>query len=308
MKKKIKIIFIFLVIISVGILYLSFNGTNVGSRDFDYTSVKIYKGTQAYDLAKAIKNNNVKKIKNIVQKNPELLNYKDKHWDMPLLVWAIGNNKYDSTKALLECGADPNISSEVTGEFPLYRASTFFWKSSSYVEYEEDEKFIQLLLDYGADVNKKKYSEQPFNEANGTTALMKATKSGCEKYVKLLTENGADINSSNDLEECAAIYGLLLFRVSPEVAHYLIVEKHADITKPYKSQIDNSKELFAKDLLKSSIFMFSLDSEMYQIKKEIVKEFELQGVDYKSIPVSEYVLGEAKKEYKDNWEEYIEKF
>lgn len=279
---------------------------NTENTTYHYTNIKIYKDTPVYDLARAINQNDEKKIVKILNKNTEFLDYKEDVWDMPLLLWAVGNNKYKAAEILLKYGADPNIQSSVTGEFPLYRASGMFWQTSSF---NQGTEFVKLLLDYGADINKPKYSKEVFNEPNGTTSLMEACKCMCYDNVRLLVENGADINLTNEFWQCAAQYAMQVFRVNQDIAKYLIAEKHCIVTRPYKIKMDSeNKNHYLKDMLKTSMFMFPLNSKAYKIKMEIVKEFENQGVKYESITIPDITLSEIKEHYPNNWEEYIKKF
>lgn len=274
------------------------------------SNIKIFKDTPAWELANAVKSQDKDKIVEISEYNPEILNYQDPKYGATLLLWAIGMEKYDSAKALLECGADPDIATIPLGKTPLLQASGYSWIDT---EAKKDPKYVQLLLSYGADPNKSYIgyinSESQSLIEPGATPLMYSIGTGIEK-TKALIKAGADINQKSNSQSTAAIYALLNNR-DPRYAYYLIVEKKAIISEPYFSRIilsgDNpNKEFYPVDILRN--WIFALDSEEYKMKMEIVKEFERQGVNYWSTEIPERALEKIKKLYPNSWEEVIKKY
>ena len=85
---------------------------------------------------------------------------------------AIRDNRIEILSYLLSHGADPNEPGE---GIPLINAARY-----------EDQKRLMMLLDAGADVNKKNDS--------GRTALMVTCESGLIENVKLLIQRGADVD------------------------------------------------------------------------------------------------------------------
>ena len=122
------------------------------------------------------------------------------------LALAIINLKFDVAAMLIDQGADPNIADK-TGMTPLYAAvdmNTITWTfglpepqaSPDVTAFD----VITLLLDHGADANARLTSTIPQrlhttgDEAigAGSTAFMRAAKSGDVKVMKLLLAHGAD--------------------------------------------------------------------------------------------------------------------
>ena len=141
---------------------------------------------------------------------------------------------------------------------------------------------------------------------------------GIEK-VKALVEAGADINNKTESGNTAAIRALgfgsgAVLIENRKYAHYLIVEKKADITEPYftpRNQAllfpnEDIKESYPVNLLKR--WVCSLDSEDYKLKMEIVEEFARQGVDYWATEIPQDILREIQHRYPDTWEEYIKNY
>jgi hypothetical protein len=88
----------------------------------------------------------------------------------------------------------------------------------------------------------------------------------------------------------------------------LIAGKRAIVTEPYRHKVDG-RELYLIEYLRSPQWTYPLDSEGYKIKMEIVKEFARQGVDYWANQyIPPFALELIKKDYPNDWEEYIKRF
>lgn len=44
------------------------------------------------------------------------------------------------------------------------------------------------------------------------------------------------------------------------------------------------------------------------MKRKIIEEFEIQGVDYRNTLPSKYALQKIKQLYQNTWEEYLQKY
>lgn len=308
--RTIAIIIILSIIFSSCQLIRDTNATENG--EYRVTNINIYRDTPAWELALAVKGQNTKKIERIAKENPELLNYQDPKYDATLLLWAVGMEKYKSAEALLKAGADPNIASTVlAGETPLFRAAGFSWIDNVA---KKDPKYVKLLLSYGADPNKN-YIGSEYGIEPGTSPLMNSIGCGIEK-TKALVEAGADINHKLEKShETAADKALLAGWNSTleglEYAYYLIVEKKAKVTDPtyrrknYANDDPNDK-FYPVGTLR--YWVYDLDSKEYEIKMEIVKEFERQGVNYWDTDIPKSTLEHIKVLYPNTWEEYIKKY
>jgi hypothetical protein len=269
--------------------------------------VAIFKKTPVWDLAKAVKSQNVKKIKRILNKSPELIDYQDPDYGVTLLSWSIGTERYKSAKALLEMGASVNIRN-VYGETALFVASGYSW-----VDYQakKDPKYVKLLLEYGADPNicslgnptgktyhgNARYEPEPY-----ISPLIESISCGFEK-TKLLVEAGASVNYKTPSGYTATKYALFFGGGDPKYAYYLIVKRKANVT-----DTDSNASLYPVNALRNAYWIWPLDSEEYKMKMAIVEEFARQGVDYWAIPIPPFILELIKKEYPDNWEDYIKKY
>ena len=286
--------------------------------EYKINDIRIYKDTPVWELAQAVKNQDIKKISQIAERDPKLLDYQDSQYGTTLLFWAVAWEKYDSAEALLKAGADPDIISTYEGGTALYLAAGYSYADS---QAKKDPKYVRLLLDYGADPNIGFVGNDHNNMTEiGITPLINSIGCGFEK-TKAIVEAGADINYHTPSGMTAAIKALQLMKgarkeVSIEVeimayAYYLIVEKAASITEPYSIVINNADSIDAPThypvmLLRQCLP--ALDLEGYKYKMAIIGEFARQGVDYWSAEIPNDTLVQIQKLYPDSWEEYIRRY
>jgi hypothetical protein len=293
--------------------FLLLTGCNqVPKENLTVSDIEIFKNTNAWDLIQAVNSSDVSEIKNILKKHQELVNFQDPIFGTTCLMWAISSEKYKSAQILLENGADPNIISK-TGTTALFRAISFSWSDAGA---NKDPKFVKLLLDFKADTNinycAPKIEGQTSSIECGTSPLIHSISRGFEK-IKLLVNAGANINYQTKSGNTAAYESLLMKDV--DAAYFLIVQHKAKITDPVYSYsldgadtIDTSKFHYPVDLLLD--WTFELNSSEYQKKKEIIAEFNRQGVDYKGRKenISDLILRRIKKMHPDDWAEYVKKY
>lgn len=274
--------------------------------------IEIFKNTNAWDLVQAVSENDAPKIKNILKLNSNLVNFQEPVFGTTALMWAVTAGKYQSAKALLDNGADPNIISK-TGTTALFRAISFPWDDT---QANEDPKFVKLLLDFKADPNiiycSPKIDGQTDPIECGTSPLMYSVSRGYQK-VKLLQNAGASINYKTETGKTASVEALLMKDVN--TAHFLIVEKKAKIDEPYyfynivnDTVIDKEKPHYPVDLLLD--WTFEINSSEHQKKKEIITEFKNQGINYENrkANISNLILRKIKKMYPSDWEKYIKEY
>lgn len=302
-----------IILITLSILLSSCQIDDISAEKGEYkiTNINIFKDTPVWELAVAVRDQKTETIEKIVKNDPLLLNYQESKYGATLLFWAIGMEKFKSAETLLKCGADPNIASKTEWQTPLFLAAGFSWVDH---DAKRDPKYVNLLLDYGADPNKIVMESEKFIMEPGASPLMHSIGSGIEK-TKALVEAGADINYKTERGYTAAISALITGYNSTldgmEYAHYLIVEKKAKVTEPYyrlKSygNEDPNEQFFPVSILRR--WIYDLDSEEHRIKMEIVEEFARQGVIYWETEIHKSILESIKKRYPETWKDYIEKY
>ncbi|WP_187289342.1 ankyrin repeat domain-containing protein [Treponema pedis] len=281
-----------------------------------------FKGTQGYEIAKAVMHENVPKIKEICMENSGAMYVEDNEYHYTVLHWAVGLKKFKSVKALLEAGMNPNVQSSVGGETPLFIATK---------NEDVDITFLKLLLDYGADPNigttavilpdmiqADGRSTPVFSSfIDGQTPLMTlptlyipAKKANPAKAKFLIEKAHADINKKDINGSTAAIRALRFSDI--DMAYYLIVECKATVTDPYyfpeSVRGRERKKIPQYPVYALREWLYPLDSPEYKKKMDIVKEFEKQGVDYWNTSIPDSILTKIRDLYPDNWKEYSEKY
>jgi ankyrin repeat protein len=130
-------------------------------------------------LVKAIKENNLKKVKELISTvniNRTFKNNRDK--EQTPLQYAVESGFTEIVKLLIENGADLNKSNN-DGCTPLHLAATY-----GHLE------VIKLLIENGADIHK--------SDNGGCTPLHIAATYGHLEVIKLLVYSGANVNYTNN--------------------------------------------------------------------------------------------------------------
>lgn len=169
---------------------------------------------------------------------------------------------------------NPNVLNK-SNENPL--ASIFgFMGINPVPDYSE---VINFLVKYGADCNlhNEEYDNVYAIEHHYETPFMQAVWCRCFDYADIMAEKGnADVN--------LALSGGITITI---MALY--------------NEIEYSNLL--STLLRCIVY--PADSKEYQMKLEIIQEFERQGVNYYNEPVPEEIKKQIQNLYPDTWEEYI---
>jgi len=166
-----------------------------------------------FDLLKAKNFETCKKF--IKDKYDFDINYKDNNGETPLLM-ATRFRNLEMVKILLENGANADNTNNF-GTTPLRIVL------DSYIRPKEDDfKFVELLLDYGANVN---YNDGYF------TPLQEAVQKGNLEVVKLLLDRGANVNEAS---------GKTAFFLGDRKIKKLIIENEE---KKWKEMLENNGDL-----------------------------------------------------------------
>ncbi len=261
---------------------------------------RLFQNTPAWELAKAVQDDNVKKITEIIAKNPQLVNYQEPKYGSTLLMLTVRNQQYKSFDLLLKNNADVNVHETYEGSTVLIESC----KSKYY-----DSKYAEALLKYGANVNETQTDIE--NQDKTKTALMVVVKTGNLDLVKLLVLNGANINYKNEFGQSAL--SECVMQEKYEVAIFLL-RNGADYKQPifyrpgdsadYNPEKD--KPMYLVDVLREDFF--ELDTEEYKYKMQIVDFLKSNGIDYRATPIPEYIKRKAQDNYPNNWKEYLEKY
>jgi hypothetical protein len=275
--------------------------TNLTGDDY-----RLFQNTPAWELAKAVQDENEKKITEIVAKDPKLINYQEPKFGRTLLILTISNQQYKPFIVLLDNKADVNIHDTYDGTSALIEACAFK---------QYNTKFVETLLQRGANINDVETGERRQGNSTRFTPLMAAAKTGKLDLVELLVKNGADINFQNNYKQSALSESIMVERY--KVAFYLL-QNGADYKQPvfYRpdysvpSELQDPKDkgspMYLVDVLREDFFEF--DTDEYKYKMQIVDFLKSKGIDYRATQIPDYIKKKAQEEYPKTWKEYLEKY
>jgi hypothetical protein len=255
---------------------------------------RLFQNTPAWELAKAVQDEDEKKINEIVAKDQKLINYQDPKYGNTLLNLTIMNQQIKPFKILLANKADVNIHNNYDGTSALIEAC-------SYKQYNT--KFVEILLQNRANVNDVEIGERRDGNSTRFTPLMAAAKTGKLDLVELLVKNGADINFQNEYKQSALNRAVMQSKYN--IVFYLL-QKGADYTKPVFFKEEQNRDMYLVDVLREDFFEF--DTDEYKYKMQIVDFLKSKGIDYRSVPIPEYIKKKAQEEYPGSWQEYLKKY
>jgi hypothetical protein len=250
---------------------------------------RIFQGTVAWDLAKAVHDDDADEIKQLVSKNKLLVNVVDPRYGQTLLGLAVYNEKYNSCKALVESGADPNAFNNYNGNTPLMEAADVDDPNSG-----PDPRYLILLLKHGGNPNLvQKYTD--YAGATGQTPLIIACKLGALEYVKILIHAGANVKYKNDTG-ISILYAATLSE-NPDIVIYLI-QNGIDYKQPLFVIDMHQKEYIDENL---RTWRFDLGSEKYKKKMQIVDFLKAHGMDYRKTKIPDDYYNMYDQNYLDKY-------
>jgi len=174
---------------------------------------KLFQDTPAWELAKAVWDNDIDKITEEVKKNPQILNYQEPKYGNTLLHLSISNDDYKAFKELLRLGANPNIADSFHCSTPLIAACESF---------KDRAKYVEELIKYRSDVNYVECSKGKEKQKTNRTPLICASFMGNINVVKILVENGAKIDYITNRKELGPALGVATAAANYNVVLYLL--------------------------------------------------------------------------------------
>lgn len=295
------------------------------SHSFDETDIRIFKGTPAWFLSKAVYREDVKKIQKILVNSPELLDYEEPKYGVSIASFAAKKGKLEALYTLVESGLDPDCIIKYWGESMSifgYFVSLNEWDldkefsfiSRPFVKYKAKDDYVKLLLNRGANPNIVIKGRRAGGGVEYTTPLIEAIKKEDLNTVMLLVENGAEINYKDEYGITASIVALrwatdAYYNLDTSIINYLIFEKNADLSGTHSyTESDREAGLFTENVGILRDWIFELDSEEYQIKQKYIEKFKTFGQEYNITTLKPYQLRAIKKKYPNGWMEYIERY
>ncbi|MBO9202428.1 MULTISPECIES: ankyrin repeat domain-containing protein [Niastella] len=255
---------------------------------------RLFQNTPAWELAKAVQDENEDRIKGILVKDPGLVNFQEPKFGHTLLQLTIRNQQLESFKLLLANKANIHIHDTYDGTSALIEACRYPWY---------DIRFAEILVQNGANVNDVEVGERRKGNSTRFTPLMEAAKEGRLDMVKLFVSNGANIDYQNEYKQSALSQAVIL-------EHYdvllFLLQNGVDYKLPITYNETQHKTYYLVDELR--FFMPDLGSKDHQLKKQVVDYLKTRGVDCNAVPISEFVKKKAQRLHPNNWQQYLEKY
>jgi hypothetical protein len=305
-------------------LYLLYTGTAYGAQyggaenpgvtgGMNSYGYNLFEGTEAWKLAKAVRDGKTKTIKKIAKENPELVSYRDSRSGLSLLdiqiyidflneLQGIKSPKVlESFRVLLEVGANMNYRNKL-GLSPLSMACAL-----------RLDVFVDELLKHGADVNYQDSITDITDDSRergiirgNATPLIRAAESGNLEAAKKLVQYGADVNYI-DNNGCTALGVAAYAKYGSLDVILFLLQNGADCTKPicYSGMPENEPLYLATAL---RLFIIDLNGADYATKREIIKILDEHGIHYDDVPVPDDALELIKELFPNTWEYYITKY
>lgn len=282
------------------LLFFACGQDNLSQDNLLGNDYRLFKNTPVWDLAQAVRDEKVDRIKELLNKKGVDVNYQESRYGSTLLMLSIINEQYSSFKALIEGGANVNVHDTYDGRSAIINAAAIQSDTANSANY------LKLLLIHGANPNDEEVGERRIGNKQRKTPLVTACedvisfKSPLSK-VKVLVEAGANVNYKNE-------FNMTPLRAVVLCKHYDVLLYLINNGMDYKSVISTNegKNYYLWDKLRFSLL--PLNSEKYKQKMAVVEFLKQQGIDYRKLPIPDYAKEQAQKMYPDTWKEYLEKY
>ena len=252
---------------------------------------RLFQDTPAWELAKAVEDNNIYKIRNIIKKDPSIINYQEPIHHKTILMQACYHHDYNSFEQLLKLGANVNLYDKVNGASAIIIAC----------RYNAGDKYVKQLLEYGANPNDIEVGERRAGNNTRYTPLRGAVENGNIETVKLLLQAGADVNYYDEFGTCALKQAAYL---DYNKIVLLLIKNNAYYDRPISK--NRLGPIYLVNVLR--LQLFPIGSIEHSEKMQVIDFLQRHGIDYRNTPIPEFTLQRIKELYPDTWEEYIEKY
>jgi uncharacterized protein len=278
------------------------NGDLQDLPDYDY---RLFQETPVWELAQAVEKQDSTAIRRIIKEEDVDVDYQEPKFGNTLLIVSVINQHLISSEALLKSGADP-------GKHNTYDGSTALIEAAEITEGGDDNTaFLKLLIDLGADPNQAESGDRKPGNTLRKSPLLSACSdlnSGPSPLakVKVLVEAGANVNYEDEFNHFPL--GQAVMNKHYDVVLYLL-QKGANHEKMIVDRGEfqtNGKKLYIADLLREHLF--PLGSKEHNTKMEVIAFLKTKGLDYQKAPIPDFVIKQAKEDYPDSWQEYLQKY
>ncbi len=203
-------------IISICLIAILLSACHSPNRRLTGYNIKLWKGTPAWELAKAVHSNDTNKVNRILEKGKLSIDYREPTYGQSLLCWAVLNNKIETVRFLLSKGANPNLHDHFKGESPITASCAF----------DTDIEILRLLLEYGGDPNDHATEKDSITYMRSYETPLYYAAGRSLEHTKMLIKAGADVNLALVKGDTPLHHALVLNRF--DVIIYLLTECDVD--------------------------------------------------------------------------------
>lgn len=252
---------------------------------------KLFQGSKAWPLAKAIMQNDYDDIDSILRGDPSLVNVKDSVYGNTILMLSIFHQDYNLFKRLQKYNPNVNYYNNWQGS-PIYEASRY---GNSEVQ------FIADLLKMGANIDDPIYNDD--YSLIMTNPLVDAAGHSNSKVVEFLIKKGANVDFKTDFGRTPLGSALMSDNYDNAL---LLLNNGADFTNPILNTVDKQGNMTVPNNI-SEVLRRNLPSpftNQFSKKKKIVQFLKEHGIDYYSEPIPAHILKRIKSRYGIFWKIY----
>lgn len=246
-----------------------------GQKQLPGYDFELFSNTPVKELAQVLSIQDTIEIDRILNSGNVEIDYQEKKYGSTLLMLCVANDLKQSTRKLLQHGANPNLVDNQNGE------SALMISCYNHFTVNCDDTILKLLIEYGADVNAVQIKYKGNEIVQNRTVLMisvsDAQLNPCNNFVELLVNKGADINAiTYDSTSCAVNSALMVNNL--EAVRYLLIEKGAIIPKYALIRfpgLPDEEKVTIRQLLNEQDY--SDDPYRDKIKNELIDYLESKG-------------------------------
>ena len=266
------------------------------------TDYRLFQETPAWTLAKAVQDDNTALIRKIVNEIKVDIDFQEPIFGQTLLMLAVTSQNYNACKTLLELGANPNKYDNYDGDNAMIDAA----KISNLTG--DNTRILKLLLQYKGNPNFVEVGIRREGNSTRNSVLISAVQfndiQSSLPMVKMLVDAGANINYKNEFGQTALSQAIIqnVF----DVALYLL-QKGANVNEVIVDRSDiykGGEKVYLVNMLRE--ITPELNSKQHKQKLAIVEFLKQKGIDYKKVPVPDFILEKIKRDYPNKWKKYIE--
>ncbi|MBP6510011.1 MAG: ankyrin repeat domain-containing protein [Candidatus Kapabacteria bacterium] len=257
--------------------------------------VRLFQGTPAWDLAKAIEDEDNALIRSIVATDPTILRVTEPVYGSAPLRLATSMFKLRSLVALLKLDTNINARDSFYGETILIGACG---------DPDVPLQIVQTLVNAGCNVNDHAIGGRHPEYELRYTPLTVAADRGRADIVNLLLDHGARVNDTTNNGTSALTHAINSYHYGLAKS---LIERGADYIRPLQRDWVSERPEYILETMRGS-FHIQIGSKKHIEKMKLVAYLQKKGLDYDKEPIPEYIVEKAKKMYPATWREFLKQY